>query len=229
MATSTLLSPEAPTSTTANKILNFFHSFLLFLLNTLRRALQSVSRTRPSDSQPFHSQHHFASATSDRSGLAAMSTTTVPRNRPQPPKVLPALPLIPPRRPSPEKDSKENTAPFRQEVGPLPQYQPQPQKTDAVESATESITQLDLNGIIDETSTSQSPSSPSRSSLPVYIPCPPLPIPEPLTGERAIHSGFMREALDMVCIISYYSISVSFGWLLVCLVWLPCCIVRSLH
>ncbi|KAB5559768.1 cytidine deaminase-like protein [Coniochaeta sp. 2T2.1] len=41
-----------------------------------------------------------------------------------------------------------------------------------------------------------SPSS-APNSLPVFIPCPPLPIPEPLTGEKAIHSGFMRDALDM--------------------------------
>jgi hypothetical protein len=38
----------------------------------------------------------------------------------------------------------------------------------------------------------------TTSSMPVPLPCPPLPVSEPLTGEKAIHSGFMREALDMV-------------------------------
>jgi tRNA-specific adenosine deaminase 2 len=208
MATATLLSPEAPTSTTANKILDFFHSLLLFLLNTLRRALQSVSRIGRSSSSPSHPHHNtFTSAPDNRSSLAAMAPTTAPPNRLQPPKVVPALPLLPSRMSSPQKDSKENTAPSRKEAGPLPQYQPQAQfrKTEPAEKLTDRLSHLDLNavngggtaGAVDTTA-SPSPSSPAQTALPVFIPCPPLPIPEPLVGERAIHSGFMREALDMV-------------------------------
>lgn len=205
MATATLLSPEAPTSTTANKILNFLHSLLLLLLNTLRRALQSVSRLRRSRSSPSHSQNTFVFGHDDRTPLAAMPPTTAPPNRLQPPKVLPALPLMPARRSS-EKDSKENTAPFRKEAGLLPQYQSRPEfrKAEPADELSERLSRLELNAVnggttgAGDAAASPSPSSPTPSSLPVFVPCPPLPIPEPMTGERAAHSGFMREALDMV-------------------------------
>ncbi len=202
MATATLFSPEAPTSTTAAKILNFFHSLLLFLLNTLRRALHSLSRIGRSSSSPSPSHTTFASAQPDRYSLPTMTSTTAPPNRLQHAKVLPALPLVPSRRSSPGKDSKENTAPSRKEAVPLPQHQPQAQfrKTEPAEKLTEHLSHLHLNGINgDAADTTTSPStSPAPHSLPGFVSSPSLPIPEVLAGDRAIYSSFMREALDMV-------------------------------
>lgn len=221
MATATLLSPEAPTSTTSKKILDFFHSLLLLLLNTLRRALLSVSRIGRSSSSPSHSHNTFGLASDHRSGLAAMTPSTSSPNRVQPPKMLPALPLIPSSRSPPERDSKENTAPPRKDAGPLPQYQPQPRpqpqpqpqlgKAEAADKLSERLSHLDLGeangnpaGSADVTAPPSCPSTPSPNPLPAFVPCPPLPIAEPLTGERAVHSGFMREALDMVRVVAHF-------------------------
>jgi hypothetical protein len=131
-----------------------------------------------------------------------MATTPGPPNRLQPPRVLPALPLISPRRPSAEKDRKENKAPSRKEPGLQQRYQPEELcKVEPVEKLTETVSRLDLgshNGNAPASAASPS-ASPGRPSL-AFVPCPPLPISAPLSPEKAIHSGFMREALDMVCI-----------------------------
>jgi hypothetical protein len=224
MATSTLLppSPKGPTPSAASKIRDFFHSLLLFLLNTLRRALRSVTRIGRSSSSPLPSQHTtFESAVDQRSDHAAMAPSTAPPNRRQPPRVLPAVPLIPPKGSPVERDSKENTAPLRKEVSPLPQYHGtqsrlEPGKPEPAARLSERLSHLDLGGVggIDGNATtatdtdtaaaaadvtaSASSSPPPTGPISVFIPSQPLPVPEPVTPERAVHSRFMREALDMV-------------------------------
>lgn len=124
----------------------------------------------------------------------------------QPTKVMPAVPLLPPPVgvPSPEKNTKENSLASPGNVAhALPQqlHSQDPTRSNLAD-ITASLARLgtvDVNGGIGDDSGSLSPTDATSTtgSIPVSLPCPPLPISESLTGEAAVHSGFMREALDM--------------------------------
>jgi hypothetical protein len=220
MATTTALSPDSSASTTGNQILGFLRSLLLYLLDILHRALKSLSRipkpnSNTSPSSPPASQTHPASSASlsieqhQKHYLSKLATTPTspPPSRMQPTKTMPAVPLLPPpsRVPSPHKDTKENHPLSHDNAAqPLPQQlqRQEPARTNLADITT-SLARLgtdDANGGTGSDSGSLVPSGATSAtgSMPVLLPCPPLPISEPLTGEKAIHSGFMREALDMV-------------------------------
>lgn len=222
MATTTALSPDSSAAGTGNPILGFVRSLLFYLLDVLHRALKSVSRNRKSNSNPNKtpspppaSQIHPAASASfsiehqQKHYLSRLATTPTspPPTRMQPTKVMPAVPLLPPPVgvPSPEKNTKENSLASPGNVAhALPQqlHSQDPTRSNLAD-ITASLARLgtvDVNGGIGDDSGSLSPTDATSTtgSIPVSLPCPPLPISESLTGEAAVHSGFMREALDMV-------------------------------
>lgn len=155
-------------ATAGHKISTFLQSLLLLFLDTIHRAFGTFSsdnRTSPT---------HPTTTGPENEGDASKMATPNPATKPSVIKIVPALPLLPPRAPKQENEPPK---------APEPKLDPVPVQQKPETPVVESMARLQL-GI------SAPPQHDlTKASIPVYG----------VTGESAVHAAFMREALEMVC------------------------------
>ncbi|KAL1864166.1 hypothetical protein VTK73DRAFT_6126 [Phialemonium thermophilum] len=175
-------SAEESAATAGHNMWTFFQSFLLSILDVLRRVVGSLS-TRPwsakspSPTKDLGEHQHQANT---------MSMSVKPsESKPDRPKIIPALPLVP--IPGPNK--KENEPPGKVSAketqlppSTLTTISP-PGSPEPVAKVANLVAKLDLERDGRET---------KITSIPVDGPA-----SETYVGEKAIHAAFMREALNM--------------------------------
>lgn len=153
-------------ATAGHKISDFFHSLLVFFLDNIHRAINTFSNNKRPTST------YSTTGPRDQPGADKMAAPA-PANKPLSTRIVPALPLLPPRAPR-----AENVPPPKE---PLADVNILSQQGKSESRVVDGMSRLVL-------STAPQSGMPKISSLPV----------DGVTGENAVHAGFMREALDMV-------------------------------
>ena len=152
-------------ATAGHKISSFLRSLLLLLLDTFHRAIGTFSSEKR-ESPTLPTTPRLENQT-EVGGMAAQDKASKP---PSAPKIVPALPILPP-----QATKKENVPPPKDSEPKLDATVPQ-EKPEA--PVIESMARLEIG--------SATPQIPAvKASIPVY-------------GVTGDHAGFMREALDMV-------------------------------